>query len=80
MSEGVTSFRADEIVKRAEECYALGLIRESTLEKVTRKAMTDPEYDPILDLPLTHVIEHEKQLRLKAQGKKVSWLWRMLTR
>lgn len=67
--EVVTSLRADAIVAKAEECFSLGLIKASTLKYVTERAYSNPEYDPIIDLPLSHVIEEERERRREMERR-----------
>ena len=61
----VTSLRADEIVKTAEECFSLGLISQEKLEDVTNQAYSVPEYDG-WDLPFYWEIQEEKDRRRRA--------------
>lgn len=75
------SLSADELIATAQECYSLGLIDESRLELVTQRALSEPDYDAILDLPLPWKIEHERLLRRTAEARaRGSWLDRLLRR
>lgn len=81
----VTSMRADEIAARARRCFELGLIREETMERVLSRAYSDPEYDPILDLPLSFEIAAEEKRRADAaiaarRTRRRLWLRRLLFR
>ncbi len=62
----ISSLTAEQIISTAKECYELGLIDKTRLELVTRKAETEVGYNAILDLPLSHEIENERELRRKA--------------
>jgi hypothetical protein len=76
--EVVTSLRADQIAAKARECFELGLIREDTLNRVVEKAYSDPEYNPILDLPFDHVLRDEREARAQLErqsGRTRRLLW-----
>lgn len=71
----MSSLTSDRIIKSAEECFALDLISQQKLEFVTKMALTEPGYDPIIDLPLPWVIEEERRLRRRAARRE---FWRRL--
>ena len=60
------SFTADALIKKAEECYSLGLITQQTLESVTRRALSEPGYTAILELPLSHQLDEARRLSAQA--------------
>lgn len=65
----VTSLRADAIVAKAEECFALGLISDATLKRVTTYALSSPEYTAILDLPSDWEVDEERARRKAAERR-----------
>ncbi len=67
------SLSGEEVIAKAKECYALDLISEATLERVTRNAETTPGYDAILDLPMDWEVEHERELRRRALPRRRRW-------
>ncbi len=63
------SFTADALIAKAEECYSLGLITESTLETVTQRALREPGYTAILELPYTYQIDDARSLAAAARRR-----------
>lgn len=80
----MTSALADAVIDKARECYRLGLIDERKLERVTRRALTDPEYATggvILDLPFDwHIREAQQLERRRARQNRRGRLRRILLR
>jgi hypothetical protein len=58
----IVSRTSDALIEKAKDCYALGLIDIRTLERVTQRALTEPGYNAIMDLPLDHEIAQARKL------------------
>ncbi len=74
----MSSRTADAVIAKAEESYELGLISTTTLENVTRRALTEPGYNAILELPLDSELEDARSLERKAARKNRTSLLRRL--
>ena len=66
----MASLVAEEIIETAEECYSLGLITEERLAYVTQRALTQPGYNPIDDLPFSWQIDHARDLSRRAARRR----------
>ncbi len=71
------SFTADALIEKAKESYSLGLITEETLERVTTRALNEPGYTALLELPLDFRLEEARSLARKARRKtRLRWFQR----
>jgi hypothetical protein len=58
----IVSRTAEALIDKAKDCYELGLIDITTLERVTERALTQPGYTALLDLPLDFRVKEARAL------------------
>jgi hypothetical protein len=58
---------ADTVIAKAQRCYELDLIDERTLEYVTDRAMREPGFKAIIELPFDWDIEAAERLARDAR-------------
>lgn len=63
------SYTGEETIAKAREAYSYDMISEEKLEHIIKQVETNPAYNPILDLPLAHQLEHERELRRAAEKR-----------